>query len=82
MDPKVWGSKLWNIIFDICWMLEKRGNRLPKKTTHSTAILVRFLSSIFGFVKNLVNVFFGKILCKILFCNFLHSNCFLKLFFA
>lgn len=30
MDPSIWGTKLWNIIFDICWMLERRGARLPQ----------------------------------------------------
>lgn len=46
MDPKVWGSKLWNILFDVCWMVDERGDRLndkSKKACRQFFYLLRYL---------------------------------------
>ena len=38
MDPSIWGSKLWGIIFDTCWLLEKSGHLLSQKAIEATQI--------------------------------------------
>ncbi len=43
MDPKIWGGKLWNFIYDICWLLETKGPRLPQKTKTSSNIFFQSL---------------------------------------
>jgi hypothetical protein len=44
MDPSIWGGKLWNIIYDIAWMLERRGNTLTSRTKFATAVFFQSMN--------------------------------------
>ncbi len=41
MDPTIWGPKLWNIIFDICWAIDR--NNTSKIQQQSVTIFFESL---------------------------------------